>query len=61
VEEATSFRYEITEIEKYICNDIERQNISAKIPSQKSSLTIHPGIYICWGKRSYVECSSRKE
>jgi len=46
---------------KYICNDIERRNILAKKPLQKSSLTLHPGIYFCWGKRSSVECTSRKE
>jgi len=52
---------EIKQIVKYICNDIERQNILAKMPLQKSSLTLHPGIYFCWGKRSYVERSSRNE
>lgn len=46
---------DIAQIVKYIRNDIERQNILAKMPLQKSSLTIHPGMYFCWGKRSYVE------
>jgi len=53
---------EITELVKYICYDIKRQNILAKKkkPLQKSSLTLHPEIYFFWGKRSYVECSSTK-
>ena len=52
---------EITEIVKYVCNDIERQNILSKISLQRSSLTLHPEINVRWGKRSCVECSSRKE
>jgi hypothetical protein len=51
---------EITKIVKDRSNDIERQNILAKL-SEKTQLTLYREMNFFWGKRLYIEWCLRKE
>jgi hypothetical protein len=51
---------EVKKIVKDRCNDIDRQNIVAKM-SEKISLTLYWETNFHWAKRLYVQCCIRKE